>query len=53
MSKVLQNERLEISREEYKGKRIAFLYGDGTEPFPQLGNVVYHNENNGMKTNRR
>ena len=39
-----QKELLEISREEYKGKRIAFLYGDGTEPFPQLGNVVYHNE---------
>ena len=37
-----QKELLEISREEYKGKRIAFLYGDGAEPFPQIGNVVYH-----------
>ena len=35
-----------VSRDEYKGKRLAFLFGDGTEPFPQLGNVsvVHHAE---------
>jgi hypothetical protein len=33
-----------ISRNEYKGKRLAFLFGDKTEPFPQVGNVVYYDE---------
>ena len=33
-----------ISRDIYRGKRLAFLFGDGTEPFPQIGNVVRHNE---------
>ena len=31
-----------IPRNEYKGKKIAFLFGDGTEPYPSIGNVVYH-----------
>jgi len=37
-----EKELNKISRDEYKGKMVAFLFGDGTEPFPQFGNVVYH-----------
>ena len=33
-----------ISRDEYKGKKVAFLFGDGTEPYPQIGNLVYHDQ---------
>ena len=35
-------ELLSISRDEYRGKKVAFLFGDGTEPYPSIGNVVYH-----------
>jgi hypothetical protein len=31
-----------VSRDEFKGKKMAFLYGVGTEPYPSIGNVVYH-----------
>ena len=33
-------ELLTISREEYKGKRVAFMLGVAAEPYPQIGNVV-------------
>ena len=33
-----------ISRDEYKGKKVAFLFGDGTEPYPQIGNLVFHDK---------
>ena len=33
-----------ISRDEYKGKKVAFLFGDGTEPYPQIGNLVHHDQ---------
>ena len=31
-----------ISRDEYKGKKVAFMLGVAAEPYPQIGNVVYH-----------
>ena len=31
-----------ISRNEYKGKMIAYLIGGAAEPYPTIGNVVYH-----------
>ena len=35
-------EILKIPRSEYKGKKIAFMFGVDTEPYPIIGNVVYH-----------
>ena len=32
----------DVPRDEYKDKRVAYLYGDGTDPYPSIGNVVYH-----------
>ena len=32
----------EVSRDEYKGKRAAFMEGRAAEPYPSIGNVVYH-----------
>ena len=37
-----EREQLQISRDEYTGKRVAFLSGIAAEPFPILGNVVYY-----------
>jgi len=37
-----EREQLEISRDEYKNKRVAFITGVAAEPFPLLGNVVYY-----------
>jgi len=31
-----------IPRSEYHGKRAAFMEGGEAEPYPSLGNVVYH-----------
>ena len=36
------NELLEVSREEYKGKRVAFMLGVAAEQYPQIGNLVHH-----------
>ena len=37
-----EREFLAIPREEYKGKKIAFSLGGSAEPYPVIGNVVYH-----------
>jgi hypothetical protein len=37
-----EREFLAISRDEYKGKKVAFILGVAAEPYPQIGNVVYH-----------
>ena len=31
-----------ISTDEYKDKTIAYLTGGAAEPYPAIGNVVYH-----------
>ena len=31
-----------ISRNEYKGKIVSYLIGGEAEPYPTVGNVVYH-----------
>jgi hypothetical protein len=36
------DEILKIPRSEYKGKKIAFMFGVAAEPYPIIGNVVYH-----------
>ena len=38
-------DRRELSKaplDEYKGKMIALMYGDLTEPYPSIGNVVHY-----------
>jgi len=37
-----ERELRKISRDEYKDKKIAYMFGVAAEPFPQIGNVVYH-----------
>ena len=37
-----QKERNKIPRDEVRGKRAALLFGVAAEPFPLIGNVVYH-----------
>ena len=37
-----ERELNEIPRDEYKGKRAAFMLGGAAEPFPCLDRVVYH-----------
>lgn len=37
-----EKELRQIPRSEYKGKHIAFTLGAAAEPYPQIGNVVYH-----------
>jgi len=32
----------QIPKYEYEGKRVGFLHGVAAEPYPQIGNVVYH-----------
>ncbi|MCL2224370.1 MAG: hypothetical protein FWB96_05330 [Defluviitaleaceae bacterium] len=32
----------QIPRSEYKDKQIAFMFGVAAEPYPIIGNVVYH-----------
>lgn len=39
-----RNELREVSQDEYRGKRVAFLYGDDTDPYPSIGNIVYHDK---------
>ena len=31
-----------VSKDEYNGKKIAFLKGIAADPYPQVGNVVYY-----------
>jgi hypothetical protein len=31
-----------VPRSEYKGKKIAFSFGVAAEPYPLIGNLVYH-----------
>ena len=35
-------ERSQAPREKYDGMQVAFLQGGAAEPFPSVGNVVYH-----------
>ena len=37
-----EREFLQVPRSEYKNKKIAFTLGVAAEPYPQIGNVVYH-----------
>ena len=37
-----EREFLKIPREEYEGKKIAFMLGVAAEPYPQIGNLVYY-----------
>ena len=37
-----KRELLAVSRDEYKGKMVAFTLGVAAEPYPLIGNVVYH-----------
>jgi hypothetical protein len=36
------DEILKIPQSEYAGKNIAFMFGVASEPYPTIGNVVYH-----------
>jgi len=33
---------MSMPRDEYKGKKVAFLKGIAAEPYPQIGDVVYY-----------
>ena len=35
-------ELLKVSRDEYKGKTVAFYQGVAAEQYPQVGNVVHY-----------
>jgi hypothetical protein len=37
-----ENEIYKIPIDEYKGKTVAMEIGYSAEPYPQIGNVVYH-----------
>lgn len=37
-----ERELCQVPRSEYKDKMVAFTLGVAAEPFPQIGNVVYH-----------
>ena len=37
-----QKERAKIPRDEIRGKRAALSFGVAAEPYPLIGNVVYH-----------
>ena len=41
---IADNERefLNVSRDEYKGKMIAFMLGVAAKPYPLIGNLVHH-----------
>ena len=39
-----EKELIQIPKDEYIGKNAAFLLGGAAEPFPSLGNVVYHDQ---------
>jgi len=37
-----ENDLFLVPRSEYEGTHIAFSLGVAAEPYPQIGNVVYH-----------
>jgi hypothetical protein len=37
-----ERDMLNVPRNEFNGIKVAHLFGDGTEPYPSIGNVVYH-----------
>ena len=37
-----QRDLVKASMDEYRGQRVASMYGTLTEPYPSIGNVVYH-----------
>ena len=37
-----QRDLMNASMDEYKGQRVASMYGTLTEPYPSIGNVVYY-----------
>jgi len=37
-----QRDLMKASMDEYKGQRVASMYGTLTEPYPSIGNVVYY-----------
>jgi hypothetical protein len=41
-----ESEIFKIPMNEYKDKRVAFKIGYAAEPYPQIGNVVYHDKVN-------
>lgn len=32
----------ETPKNEYKGEKLSYMLGVAAEPYPQIGNVVYH-----------
>ena len=34
----------DVPRDEYIGQRASILFGDGTEPYPSIGNMIYHDQ---------
>ena len=39
-----EKELTQVSREKYKDKRYALMLGGAAEPFPLVGNIVYHDQ---------
>ena len=37
-----QRDLVKAPLDEYKGQRVASMFGDLTEPYPSIGNVIYH-----------
>ena len=40
-----QRDLVKAPMNEYKGQRVASMYGTLTEPYPSIGNVVYYDKN--------
>ena len=40
-----QRDLVKVPMDEYRGQRVASMYGTLTEPYPSIGNVVYHDKN--------
>ena len=37
-----ESELYQIPKDEYRGLKLAYMLGVAAEPYPQIGNVVYH-----------
>ena len=37
-----EKELLNVPENEYKNKTVGLLFGDAAEPYPLIGNIVYH-----------
>jgi len=37
-----ENELYQIPKDGYRSMKLAYVYGVAAEPYPQIGNVVYH-----------